>query len=227
MKGPASWSRGGLWLLGCLTALGCGGPAPVDEPPVCVGDPTPFAGRVVSFTPGEFAGFGQEDYPSIVFGPPHGAGAGMGSLDVLSLGRGGEIVLETGFLLVDGPGVDLLVFENPFVTFAETGSVAVSEDGHTWWEFPCAATDKAGGYPGCAGVHPVFSSPDNGLSPTDPEVAGGDGFDLATLGVDPEHFRGRYVRIRDSGQNVYGSLSGGFDLDAIAVVHGVSGCDAR
>ena len=91
-------------------------------PPVCVGDPTPFAGRVVSFTPGEFAGFGQEGLPHIVLGPPHGAGAGMGSLDVLSLGRGGDIVLELGLLLVDGPGVDLLVFENPFGTFGRRGA---------------------------------------------------------------------------------------------------------
>ena len=102
--------------------------------------------------------------------------------------------------------------------------MAVSEDGRVWWEFPCAPTDKAGGFPGCAGVHPVFSSPDNGLSPTDPSVAGGDGFDLATLGVDPARFRGRFVRIRDTGQNFYGSTSGGFDLDAVAAVHGVSGC---
>jgi hypothetical protein len=49
-------------------------------------------------------------------------------------------------------------------------------------------------------------------------VAGGDGFDLATIGVS----RARFVRIRDSGANSYSGTSGGFDLDALSVVNGVS-----
>lgn len=203
-----------------LGASGCGAPAQVQEPPsgTCAEAPSPFATRVVSFTPGEFAGFGQDRYPEVVLGPPHGAGEGMGSLDVLSLGRNGEIVLALGEAAVDGPGVDLLVFENPFTHFVETGFVSVSEDGLAWLDFPCDFTNAAAGYPGCAGVHPVYSSPDNGISPTDPAVAGGDGFDLATLGVDAG-FQARFVRIRDTGANFYGSTSGGFDLDALAVVH--------
>lgn len=179
---------------------------------------TPFADRVVSFTPGTGAGFGQLSLPGVVLGPPQGGGAGAGSLDVLSLGYGGEIVLElTDLALVDGPGVDLLVFENPFGSFTETGVVAVSDDGATWHEFPCAASDRAGGFPGCAGVKPVYANPEMGISATDPAVAGGDAFDLATLGVS----RARFVRIRDSGANGYGGTAGGFDLDAIAVVNGV------
>ncbi|XXF77298.1 cell surface protein [Myxococcaceae bacterium GXIMD 01537] len=178
---------------------------------------SPFAGRVVSFKPGAAAGFGQDAFPGVVLGPPRGGGSGSGSLDVLSLGKEGEIVLElTGLAVVDGPGADLLVFENPFGNFAETGVVAVSDDGTTWHEFPCASSDRAGGYPGCAGVRPVYSNPDNGISPTDPAVAGGDAFDLAALGVT----RARFVRIRDSGANGYGGTSGGFDLDAVAVVNG-------
>jgi hypothetical protein len=145
----------------------------------------------------------------------------MGSLDVLSLGREGSIVLEfTDTAVVDGPGVDLLVFENSFGTYLETGVVAVSEDGQAWHEFPCEPT--AEGFPGCAGVRHVHSTPDNGLSPTDPAVAGGDGFDLATLGV----ARARFLRIRDSGANGYGGNSGGFDLDAVAVVNGAPACEA-
>jgi hypothetical protein len=66
----------------------------------------------------------------------------------------------------------------------------------------------------------VFSSPDSGISATDPSVAGGDAFDLATLGVR----RARFVRVRDSGSNYYSAPSGGFDLDAIAVVHGEPVC---
>ena len=223
------WGWG--WLVPALVLLGlstgCGAPAPVGSPPVsgCPAASSPFATGVVSFTPGEFAGFGQDRFPGVVLGPPQGAGAGMGSLDVLSLGRGGEIVLSLGEALVDGPGVDLLVFENPFAHFVETGRVAVSEDGQTWFDFPCDSSNEAAGYPGCAGVHPVFSSPDNGISPTDPSVAGGDGFDLSTLGV-PSGFQGHFVRIRDSGANYYGSISGGFDLDALAVVHGSPLCQA-
>ncbi len=179
-------------------------------------DPFAFADRVVSFDAGTGSGFGQSGLPQIVLGRPHGSGSGAGSYDVLSLGNGGEIVLAFDReVLIDGPGVDLLVFENPFVGFVETGFVAVSDDGLTWHEWPCAPLDPDGGYPGCAGVHPVFSSPENGINPLDPGVAGGDGFDLAVLGLSTA----RFVRIRDSGANRYAPPSGGFDLDAVALVH--------
>jgi hypothetical protein len=228
MNTHGTWARWSACLVLPLLAVGCGGPSeaespPPAQPPVCSVEYNPFATRVVSFKPGEDAGFGRDGYPDIVLGPPHGTGAGMGSLDVLSLGKQGEIVLELTLGAVDGPGVDLLVFENAFANFAETGVVAVSEDGQTWHEFPCAAANRAGGYPGCAGVKPVFSTPENGLSPTDPSVAGGDGFDLSTLGV----ARARFVRIRDSGANTYGFTSGGFDLDAISVVNGSPVCEWR
>lgn len=209
--------------LAALLSVACGGEDSPDrfQDQSLVGDP--FADRIVSFTPGAGAGFGQSQLPGIVLGPPQGAGAGSGSLDVLSLGRNGVIVLEfTDIAVTDGPGVDLLVFENPFIKpsgkpFAETGVVAVSDDGVTWHEFPCASSDVVNDFPGCAGVKPVYSSPGNGISPTDPAVAGGDGFDLADVGLT----RARFVRIRDSGANGYAGISGGFDLDAVAVVNGV------
>ncbi|MCP3139346.1 cell surface protein [Pyxidicoccus xibeiensis] len=240
------WSTALVALVG-LTA--CGGepeenaPVPVTDPgrepederptddstePVVdpVTDPAdPYADEVVSFTPGFGAGFGQDRFPSVVLGAPVGVGPDQGSLDVLSLGRSGSIVLRfTDTAVMDGPGVDLLVFENAFyvvttgLNFTERGVVAVSDDGVTWHEFPCAFANAAGGYPGCAGVHTVQANPANGVSATDPAVAGGDGFDLATVGLS----RARYVRIRDSGNNGYGGTSGGFDLDAVAVVNGVS-----
>ncbi|MCP3139344.1 cell surface protein [Pyxidicoccus xibeiensis] len=184
----------------------------------------PYADAVVSFAPGEGAGFGQDLFPGVVLGPPTGAGPDNGSLDVLSLGRGGSITLRFDDVgLVDGPGVDLLVFENAFAlpggaTYTETGRVSVSEDGVTFHDFACASTDAAGGYPGCAGVRTVQANPANGVSATDPAVAGGDSFDLATVGLT----RARYVRITDSGNNRYGDTAGGFDLDAVAVVNGES-----
>ncbi len=177
----------------------------------------PWADRVVRFAPGPGAGFGQDRFPGVVLGPPQGAGAGSGSLDVLSLGREGVIELELiDLLAVDGPGVDLLVFENPFGNFFETGVVAVSDDGVTWREFPCA-TDVDAGSPGCAGAHVVFANPALGISGTDPSVAGGDGFDLSLVGLT----RARFVRVKDSGWNrFYGPPGGGFDLDGVAVVNG-------
>lgn len=179
--------------------------------------PDPWADRVVRVALGDGAGFGQERFPQVVLGPPEGGGTSSGSLDVLSLGREGLIELEfTDLLAVDGPGVDLLVFENPFGTFFETGVVAVSDDGVDWREFPCAADDVDGGFPGCAGTHVVFGNPAMGVSATDPSVAGGDGFDLSTVGLP----RARFVRVRDSGRNrFYGAPGGGFDLDAVAVVN--------
>ena len=189
------------------------GPAPV------VYDPWPFADAAVSYVPGDFAGFGQDAFPDVVFGPPESPGGGSASLDVLSLGQEGVIVLAFRDIdVVDGPGVDLLVFENPFSGFAETGVVGVSEDGETWTEWPCDTTVAAGGYPGCAGVAIVYASSTNGVDATDPEAAGGDRFDLADIGV----ARARYVRIRDSGANGYASISGGFDLDAVALINTVA-----
>ncbi len=224
------------WLFSAALLSACGAPshlegdagviAQVDAGVVAVdasvtvadaGDP--FADRIVDFAPGPGAGFGQDKLPAVVLGPPRGAGSGAGSLDVLSLGKEGHIDLEfTDFEAVDGPGVDLLVFENPFGGFSETGVVSVSEDGVLWREFPCAADDADAGYAGCAGVRPVYSSPDNGVSPVDPSVAGGDAFDLHDVGLS----RARFVRIRDSGSNhFYGAPGGGFDLDAVAVINGV------
>lgn len=178
-----------------------------------------FAASVVTFEPGPGAGFGADKMPAIVLGPPHGAGAKAGSLDVVSLGKGGTIVLGfDGVEIVDGPGADFVVFENPFTGWIETGEVSVSADGQTWATFPCAAADKAGGYPGCAGVGPVHAAPDNAIDPAAAAAAGGDAFDLADLGLP----RARFVRVRDSGANgadKYLAPTGGFDLDAVVAIH--------
>ncbi len=185
---------------------------PVDPTAALNGDP--FADAVVAFTPGLGAGFGQTGLPGVVLGPPLGAGPLAGSLDVVSLGDHGEIVLAfLDQIAVDGDGPDLIVFENPFPGWIEPGEVAVSEDGVTWAVFPC--DPRAPGAPGCAGVQPVLSNPANGISPTDPAVAGGDAFDLATVGLT----RAAFVRIRDTGAASAWGNSAGFDLDAVAIVH--------
>ena len=186
-------------------------------------DPWPngaFVTAVVSFTPGPGAGFGADAMPCVVEGPPRGLGTANGSLDVVSLGMGGEIVLSFApRAIVDGPGVDFIVFENAFYIsgdpnnpYAEPGEVSVSDDGVTWHAFPCPTGEWKG--QSCAGVHPVFASGTTGISPFDPTMAGGDPFDLATLGLT----HARYVKIVDRGQNKTPS-SAGFDLDAIAIVN--------
>lgn len=183
------------------------------------GTPRPddaFADTVLLFDAGVGAGFGQDRFPEVVLGPPRGGGDTMGSLDVLSLGRGGTIVLAfTDLHAIDGPGVDFLVFENGFSGFFEYAQVSASDDGTTWRDFPCAALVD-GGSEGCAGVRPVSSNPMNGLSPLDPAVAGGDGFDLSLVGLPAA----RFVRITDTGLNrSYGPPGGGFDLDALSIVN--------
>ena len=208
-----AFAPGLVWLL--CTACGSAatdGPAPTAE---CA---SRFATSVESFTPGPGQDSGQADLPGIVLGPPKGLGDAQGSLDVASLGEGGSITL--GFApsaIVDGPGPDFIVFENPFLitgsdppqTFAELGTVEVSDDGQTFQGFPCTAS--AAPYGSCAGVHPVYANPDkNAIDPTDPAVAGGDAFDLADLGV----AHARYVRITDRAD-----LTGTFDLDAVSIVH--------
>jgi len=62
-----------------------------------------FVTKVVSFTPGDCAGFGLPSMPSVVLGPPVGAGSTAGGLDVVSLGYKGEVVL--GFAAGAGVGL--------------------------------------------------------------------------------------------------------------------------
>ncbi|MFY2562711.1 cell surface protein [Corallococcus terminator] len=231
----ASWLHRGSALAVLLSLTACGGedPSSPSEDAGPGGPPEdasvtvpadPYADQVVEFLPGPGAGFGQDRFPSIVLGPPVGSGLDSGSLDVLSLGKSGSVTLRfTDIAVMDGPGVDLLVFENAFLVaggpraFTERAKVSVSDDGVQWFEFPCAPSDAANNYPGCAGVRPVTANPAAGISATDPAVAGGDGFDLATVGLS----RARFVRIQDSGTNGSAGTSAGFDLDGVAVVNGV------
>jgi len=180
---------------------------------------THYASEVVSFSPGSNAGFGEDDLPQVVLGPPEVGPPSSGAQDVLSLGVGGEIVLGFGGRQVlDGPGVDLIIWENPFWVggnpeqpFAELGEVAVSEDGVTWHEFPCDPELEDGFDPGCAGWRPRREF--DVCAPLVPEEAGGDTYDLADLGLAAI----RYVRIRDLAAGG-APPSAGFDLDAVGAV---------
>jgi hypothetical protein len=207
----------------------------------------PFADRVVAFTIGTGGGAGEDALPAIVLGPPRGSGAFQGSLDTLSLGLGGTITLAfDDNVLVDGPGPDLLVFENAFLPtglttlppFAEPAVVEVSGDGADWHAFACASTTGPF-YAGCAGVYPVFANAADPAAPSPlvasttpiadlvgvpvgefvaPAGAGGDAFDLADVGL----FAARFVRLTASLTLApgLGGLSGS-DVDALAAVHSV------
>lgn len=186
-------------------------------------DDLPYAREVVSFTPGEGAGFGSANFPDIVLGPPKGRGVASGSLDVLSLGAGGEIVLGFGDKeIIDGEGIDFIVFENAFwdganpdEVYAELGVVSVSLDGEEWHEFPCEySPEDPPPYPGCAGWSPVERFNAEDLEVLDIEITGGDGFDLADIGLE----RARYIKIRDL-WGLGDAPSRGFDLDALGLVN--------
>jgi hypothetical protein len=183
----------------------------------------PYAQAVASFRPGAHAGFGAEKFPDVILGPPQGLGTSAGSLDVLSLGVSGEIVVDVGAAeIVDGPGPDLIVFENPFwpggqaaSVFAELGEISVSEDQQTWFTFVCNTKGSSPGtYPGCAGWTPTLVYDPFVVVPLDPRLTGGDAFDLADVSVT----RARYVRIRDLSTSGEG-VTAGFDLDALGIIH--------
>ena len=207
--------------------------AAVDATDAEAGAPGGFITGVVSFDPGPCAGYGGDDVLGSVEGPPQGGGASMGSTSVVSLGNGGTIVVSFApDSIIDGPGTDFIVFENTFIydgvrRDAEPGEVSVSEDGVHWTTFPCSDTsmnepDGGWGATECAGLNPVYSNPDNDISPTDVAKAGGDDFDLARIGVTSA----KYVRIRSvvTGESCPDGGDGigknGFDLDAIAIVNG-------
>ena len=54
-------------------------------------------------------------------------------------------------------------------------------DGETWYTWDCDTEDSDNGYPGCAGASPSLSHPNNCIDARDPELAGGDAFDLADI----------------------------------------------
>ncbi len=147
-----------------------------------VGDP--YADAVLAFNPGTGAGVGVA---ADALGPPTGSGLYSGAdLGVVTLGLGGSIDLAfTDNVIVDGPGVDFLVFENAFLVFnqstfvvervfSEPGTVWVSQDGLTWHAFPCNLAgvpfepgnpESAVLYPGCAGEYPVLADANDPLEP--------------------------------------------------------------
>jgi hypothetical protein len=211
----------------------------------------PCADQLVNFEPGDDGGWidSRVQLPDVVLGLPRGGSEFSQSLDVLSLGSGGSLTL--GFLdnaIVDRPGNDFLVFENAFrnsptLVFREAAFVEASEDGLVFYRFPVVYADGTVATPadlqaspsfdstdllGVAGLTPTLSHPDNGVDPRTPE-AGGDGFDLAAIGLT----EARYIRIIDAGTEIndegnnfpiVGQGKAGADIDAVVAIHSRETC---
>lgn len=177
------------------SARACGAALP---PPQC-------ASEVVWYAPGVGAGISYQN-PNAALGPPTrmtGAGASAGVVspfqpaympgEVVSVGRGGSLVLAFDPPVVDDPrhpfGVDLIVYGNSFFgdlgypggvvgfLFEEGGVIELSNDGTQWHAVPGAADGglptmaygDAGPYQAAAG-----SVPCDPAWPVDPAVQADD-----------------------------------------------------
>lgn len=204
---------------------------------------TGLADVVVEAPGASGTGFGD---PARAINGVRGGGERMQSLDVFSIGIGPDEHLVLGWegaRIADGPGDDLVVFENAFAygderTFIDAAIVEVSADGQGWVALPhdYVAPDEREysalreHWSGFAGVTPVLlHDEDNPLAPFD-DAAGGDRFDLSDLPAGPEADSilangARYVRIvaaasrenPDTGEPfVLDPVSDGPDIDGVA-----------
>ena len=173
----------------------------------------------------------QWKHPERAVGPAQGT-----SMGIVSLGRGGSIVLSFDPPIVDGPGPDFAVFETGFSdTFLELGFVEVSSNGTDFVRFD-------GAYLGLSAVGPYGGHDTKWIGALAGKYRQGFGtpFDLAVL-VNREEVRSaevdtsqiRYVRIVDivgdgSTPDSFGNTiwdpyptsdSAGFDLDGVAVLN--------
>ena len=155
--------------------------------------PPRCASAVVSYAPGSGAGAAYQQPASALGEPTRFTGTGIepGAVtpfrpaflptDVVSIGRGGQLILAFADAVHDDPrnphGIDLIVYGNSFCgdlaypagiagfTFAEGGTIDLSADGTTWATVPNAAAD--GGLPtlGFTDSMPYSTAP--GQDPTD------------------------------------------------------------
>ena len=201
-------------------------------PPACVYALAAACADVVVDAPGASgAGFGD---PTLAVNGVRGGGLAAGGMDVYSMGLtagvNDTLVLAwSGRRVVDVPGPDLVVFENPFEitgpddVFMDLLIVEVSgDDGATWTAFPHeylggdAYSSDPAHWEGFAGRTPVLlHEADNPVDPLDVTVAGGDAFDLADL---DEHAGGAitHVRLRSAGtEHPVDPVANGPDVDGV------------
>ncbi len=161
-----------------------------------------------------------------------------GATGVVSLGDGGAAILQFSTPIIDGSGPDFAVFENGFDDlFLELAFVEVSSDGINYFRFPATSntdtttqtgsfgwTDAtkinnlAGKYRGLYGTpFDLGDIPDNGMlnkqAVTHVKV-------IDVVGCMQDQFATRdmnHHKINDPWPTGFGS--GGFDLDAVGVIH--------
>lgn len=202
-----------------------------------------LAAEVIEAPGGTGSGFGD---PSRATNGVRGGGEAMQSLDVYSIALDGYLVLGfEGRRLIDGPGDDLAVFENPFrhgdgQAFIDAAIVELSDDGEVWVPFAhdYRAPDETryssdpAHWVGFAGVEPVFLHADtNVIDPFDPG-AGGDRFDLADLVPSAEADRirregARYVRITAAFARENPDTGAPYPIDAVSNGPDIDGVAAR
>lgn len=178
----------------------------------------PWATAVDEYSFGTSQIFGQDStfFPANVLGPVGPAVSettpASTPSEIVSLGKGGYVVLSFDYPLIDGPGPDFTVFENAFVypggIFDEWMIVSVSVDGENWLVFPHDTLTGAG----MAGRTPTTGGADY----LNPAESGGDSFDLADLGLDTA----RYVRVTDA-THYQGLDRLSAELDAVIALHTV------
>jgi hypothetical protein len=161
-----------------------------------------------------------------------------GTTGIVSLGDGGYATLQFNTPVIDGPGPDLAVFENGFDdTFLELAFVEVSSDGIHFFRFPATSNSDTIAQTGSFG--PTDATKINNLAG---KYRGGYGtpFDLADIrdtvlldkqaithvkiidvvGCIQNQYCTRDInhqKINDPWPTAFGS--GGFDLDAVGVIH--------
>ena len=175
----------GLLWVGCV---------PADQHPDASTEEGGLATEVLSAPNAGERSFGD---PFLATNGVRGGGASTGSTDTYSIVHDDDhLVLGFGGArLVDGDGIDLVVFENAFDIaaggrFMDPAVVELSPDGERWAAFPHGfdggdLTDRDAWW-GFAGLEPVFAHDDDAPLPYGSGEAGGDRFDLADLdGDDP------------------------------------------
>ena len=179
---------------------------------------------VISFKAGYGQNSGQESkhYPNNIFGIPNRFSsdkiAETSPYEILSLGIGGEIIVSfKNYTILNGVGIDFVIFENSFINpvnkkyFAEPAVISVSYDGLEYFDFPYNYETLEG----CAGVNPTIGD----KNPYDYPSSGGDGFDLNIVGINEI----KYIKIKDITESIYqnknhlyyDAVLSGFDLDAV------------
>ena len=200
----------------------------------CAGPAQWGADEIVDAPGASGTGFGD---PELAINGVRGGGARMQSLDVYSIGTGWWLIVGfSGQRFEDGPGDDLVVFENPFefgdealgLTFMDPTIVEVSDDRLSWTALAhdYTAPDETMYSPrrehwqGFAGVEPVYLNAESNPVDAFGADAGGDRFDLADSGVDGF----RFVRLSaasdhdnpDTGEHYVRDLaSDGPDIDGV------------